>query len=212
MLLAEAFVLLSLNADGTLARGRSNQEAAAIGVTGALITELAQDGHVDLTDGRIRLTGSRPAVPLLAQALENLAPHEGKKLKSRLGSIKHAGWAEVVDAMVAEGVLGRKREVLRPTRHPVADPAAHAALLEQVRSAAVGVDPLDPRTAALLALAGPCQMLEVVAPDRADRAVAKRRIAEATEQVPAADAVKKVVEAAAAAIAAAGATVAVTSG
>lgn len=38
-------------------------------------------------------------------------------------------------------------------------------------------------------------MLEVVAPDRSDRAAAKRRIAEATEQVPAAAAVKHVIEA-----------------
>ena len=53
-------------------------------------------------------------------------------------------------------------------------------------------EPLEPRTASLLALAGPCQMLEVVAPDRK---VAKRRIEEATEQVPATEAVKHVIDA-----------------
>ena len=56
-------------------------------------------------------------------------------------------------------------------------------------------EPLEPRTASLLALAGPCQMLEVVAPQRKDRKVAKRRIEEATEQVPAAEAVKHVIDA-----------------
>ena len=57
-------------------------------------------------------------------------------------------------------------------------------------------EPLEPRTATLLALAGPCQMLEIVRPrSAADRKVAKRRIAEATEQVPAAEAVKHVIDA-----------------
>ena len=195
MLLAEDFVLLALEPDGTLAGGTSNQPAAAVGVTGALITELAQDGHVDLTDGCIHLTGTRPTHPLLLQALENLAPHEGKRLKSRLASVKHTGWGEVVNAMVDDGIVGREKGLLRATRHPVADPAAHDALLAEVRSAANGDGPLDPRIATLLALAGPCQMLEVVAPDRSDRAAAKRRIREASEQVPAAAAVKHVIEA-----------------
>ncbi len=194
MILAEEFVLLALDADGRVAQGMSNQPAAAVGVTGALLTELAQQGHVDLTDGRIRLAGSTPSHPVLASVLENLVPHDGKKLKNRLGSVRHAGWSEVVDAMVANGVLGREKHPLHPTRHPASDPAAHQALIEEMRAAATGDDPLDARTATLLALAGPCQMLEVVAPDRSDRPTAKRRIAEAAEQVPAAAAVKYVVD------------------
>jgi hypothetical protein len=197
VLLAEEFVLLSLNDDGTLARGSTNQPAAAVGVTGALISELAEDGHVDLSDGRIHLTGTAPSDPLLVQTLENLAPLEGKKLKSRLSSVKHSGWSEVVDSMVDAGVIGREKEPLRTTRHPVTDPAAHAALLAEVRNAATGTGPLDGRAAVLLALAGPCQMLEVVAPERADRAQAKQRIQQAFERVPAAAAVKAAIEAAA---------------
>ena len=124
MLLAEEFVLLALDLDGRPAHGLSNQPAAAVGVTGALVTELVQEGHVDVADGRIRLTGTRPTNPLLAEVLDSLAVHEGKKLKSRLGSVKHSGWAEVVDAMVASGILGREKDRLRPTRHPVCDQAA----------------------------------------------------------------------------------------
>ncbi|MEO6715018.1 MAG: GPP34 family phosphoprotein [Mycobacteriales bacterium] len=201
MLLAEKFVMLALNADGSLARGAGNHAAAAVGVTAALVTELAQQGHVDLTDGRITLTGSRPEHPLLAQALDNLAPHEGKKLKSRLGAVRHSGWREVVDGMIDAGIVGREKSPLQSTRHPVADPAAHAALLADVRAAAVGDGPMDPDIACLLALAGPSQHLEVVAPNRGDRGAARRRIDEAAESVPAAAAVKYVVEAAAAAAA-----------
>jgi hypothetical protein len=58
---------------------------------------------------------------------------------------------------------------------------------------------LTQRDAVLLALAGPCQLLEVVAPERADRKQAKRRIAAASEQVEAAAAVKCAIEAVAAA-------------
>ncbi len=195
VLLAETFVLLSLNPDGTLARGTTSQPAVAVGVTGALVTELVQGGNLELTEGRIHLTGSTPTHPLLAQALAGLAPHEGKKLKSRLSSVKHAGWREVVDGMVAAGVLGREKDILRPTRHPVVDIPAHAELLAEVRAAAKGDQPLDPRMATLLALAGPSQMLEVVAPSRSDRAAAKSRIAAAAEQVPAAAAVKHVIDA-----------------
>lgn len=203
MLIAEAFVLLALDADGKVARGASYQPYVAVGVTGALITELAQEGHVDLTDGRIHLTGTRPEHPLLARTLDNLAPHEGKKLKRRLGSVKQAGWREVVDAMVASGALGREKIGLRPTRHPVSDVEERERLLAQLRDAATGSGRLDPRTATLLALAGPCQMLEVIAPARRDRAKAKRRIAAAATQVPAAAAVEHVVDAMKAAVAAA---------
>lgn len=85
MLLAQDFVLLALNPDGSPARGASNQPAAAVGVTGALVTELVHQGHVDLVSGRIHVTGSRPLHPLLMQALDNLVPHEDGELKSRLG-------------------------------------------------------------------------------------------------------------------------------
>jgi hypothetical protein len=194
MLLAEEFVLLALEPDGKVARGASNQPYVSHGVTGALITQLALEGHLDLAEGRIHLTGTQPAHPLLAQVLENVEPHEGKKLKSRFTAVKHSGWPEVVDAMIDAGVLGREKSALQPTRHPVADPAAHAALLAEVRAAATTDGPLDARLATLLALSGPCQMLEVVAPDREDRKVARKRIDEAADLVPAADAVKHVIE------------------
>lgn len=199
MLIAESFVLLALKPDGSPARG-GYQSAAEAGVTGALIAELVQQGHVDLDDrGRVRLTGSRPDHPLLAQVLDNLAPIEGRKLKSRLGSVKRSGWKEVVDGLIDQGIVGRDAGAFRPTRHPVLDVGAQAHLLAELRAAATGDGPMDARTATLLALAGPCYLLEVVAPDRADHKQAKARIAEATDQVPAAEAVKYVVEAAGAA-------------
>jgi len=53
---------------------------------------------------------------------------------------------------------------------------ARAALLARVQAAASGDDELDARTALLLAMTGPAHLLEVVAPARADRRHARRRI------------------------------------
>ncbi|WP_426571285.1 GOLPH3/VPS74 family protein [Aquihabitans sp. McL0605] len=197
MLIAEAFVLLALAPNGAPARGAANQPAAEVGVTGALIAELVLDGHVTLEGGRIGLTGTAPDHPLLRQALQNVGLRKGRKLKSQLASIRHSGWSEVVDGMVAAGVVGRQRPGrLGPTRHPVLDLAAQDAVLGAVRAAAASDGPIEPRTATLLALSGPCQLLEVVAPDRSARKHAKQRIDHATDQIPTARAVQSVVDAA----------------
>jgi ParB-like chromosome segregation protein Spo0J len=79
-----------------------------------------------------------------------------------------------------------------------------------VRLAATGDNGLEGRTAVLLALTGPARLLEVVAPERADRKHARRRIATAAELTPVAPVVKKVIAEMQAA-AAASATVAATS-
>jgi polyhydroxyalkanoate synthesis regulator phasin len=192
VLIAEEFVLMALDPDGTAAR---SQSAAAVGVTGALVAELVHDGHLTLDDGRIHLTGTKPQHRLLIQALEGLKSHEGKKLKTTLGSIKHAGWSEVVDSMIAAGDLSRDKQAFRATRHPILDPHAQDLLLAALRGAAVGDGPLDRRMATLLALAGACRMLEVVAPKRGERKKAKQRIKEATDQVPVAAAVKYAIDA-----------------
>lgn len=208
MLLSESFVLLALDPEGLPARGVSNQPAAAIGVTGALLTELVQNGHLELDEGRIHLTGTRPSDPQLATTLDEVSRFEGKKLKSHLASIKHSGWSEIVDRMISSGILGREKHALRITRHPINDRALQESLLAEIRAAATGSGPLEGTTATLLALAGPAQLLEVVAPERSDRKHAKKRISEAAEQVPAAGAVKYVIEAAVVAAAMAGAVAA----
>ncbi|HWJ63646.1 MAG TPA: GPP34 family phosphoprotein [Acidimicrobiales bacterium] len=204
MLIAEEFVLLALTPDGTPARSTSYQNGYSNGVTGALLTELELQGHLSLDDGRIRITGTTPDHPLLRQVLDETRSLDGKKLRSKLGLIRRSGWNEVVDGMIDAGILGRHRpNVLQPTRHPVNDPALHAAVIARVQAAATGDQPFDRRDATLLALAGPCQLLEIVAPDRSDRKHAKARIAEASRSVPAAEAVKYAISSRSAAVVAA---------
>lgn len=77
---------------------------ADVGATGALISEHA---HLDLTDGIIHTTGSMPENPLLAEALENLRPFEGRGGPAPV--VAHADdLDQVVDASVASGTLSRK--------------------------------------------------------------------------------------------------------
>jgi hypothetical protein len=196
MLLAERFALLALAPDGTAARGAGNQDAVKVGVMGALVEELVLAGHLRLDGGRVAITGTRPTHPRLVAALDEVARFDGKKLRSHLSAIRHSGWSEVIDGMVAAGIVGRERSTLRPTRHPVADPVGHGVLLAEVRAAVAGDGPLDPATATLIALAGPCQLLEVIAPERSGRRHAKRRVKEAAALVPVADAVRYTIEAA----------------
>lgn len=105
---------------------------------------------------------------------------------------------------MAQWVIGsEKPSALQATRHRVLDVTAHQEVVARVRAAATSDTPVDVATATLLALSGPCYLLEVVAPDKADRKGAKQRIKAATDRVPAAAAAKKAVEAAQSAVAAA---------
>jgi len=67
-------------------------------------------------------------------------------------------------------------------------------VLDQVRAAATGQGPVPPDVAVVLALAGPCRLLERVAPDRGTRGQAKKRIAQATAETPFAPGVAQIVD------------------
>jgi hypothetical protein len=219
MLLAEELLLLALDPDkGTVPLGC--QDYVKVGLSGALLAELALRGSIVVDDGRVVVSGDLPAEPVLAAAAAFLggdakgwpAKKAVQKLDKALGGV----WARLVDPLIEAGVLDRdKAGPLSVTRHPVLDTAAHAALLDGIRAAAAGTGPLDPRHAVLLALAGPCRLLERVAPERSQRRAAKARIKDATEQAPFGPEVKKVIDdliAAAAAIAAVTASTAAIGG
>jgi Golgi phosphoprotein 3 (GPP34) len=76
----------------------------------------------------------------------------------------------------------------------VLDTAAHQAVLGQVRAAARGLGPVRPDVAVVLALTGPCRLLERVAPDRSTRGEAKKRIARAAADTPFAPGVAKIID------------------
>jgi hypothetical protein len=147
-----------------------------------------------------------------AQVNGKISPQRARNfgLDKQVGRV----WKRVVDGLVEQGVLGRDdRGLFQVTTHPVLQPKLRDEVLMRLREAAAGDAELEPRTAVVLALAGPARLLEVVADKPHDHA--KRRIAEATESTPVAEVVKQVIAeaaAAAAAVTAAGAVPASTGG
>jgi hypothetical protein len=117
-------------------------------------------------------------------------PDQLRRQDGRRGS-----WLLLVDGLIAQGVLGRRRSrilLVNVTRHPVLRPTVREEVLHRVRAAAATDGVLEPRTAVLLALAGPAGLVKVVAPQRSDRDHARRRMSTAAQQVPAAAVVQQV--------------------
>jgi hypothetical protein len=196
VLLAEELALIALDTDsGRHALGTRDKLNACL--AGLLIAELQ--------------LGGRSASRLLAAAAEVFA-EAGPKTKSVLSAMNRGlerrlgdgTWDAVMSELASAGVVAAPSAGLRP-RHQVLDMAARDAVVERLRSAAATDQPLDARTALLLSMTGPAQLLELVAPDRRVRKHARRRIdhaLDATSVQPIAGSVRKVLADAAAAAAA----------
>ena len=213
MLIPEMLLLVAVNGQGHVSPW-SGASFLNVGLTGALLAELAIGGQLTIAgDGTVRAEATRPDDELLADVYDAIREHpDGRKPRQVIGGLsRRIGGSRdrVVDRLVDTSVLGRDRpSILRPARHTVIDTATHQAVLEQVRAAATGQVPVPPDVAVVLALAGPCRLLERVAPDRSTRREAKKRIARATAETPFAPGVAKIVDELIAAVAATAASIA----
>jgi hypothetical protein len=213
VLIAEMLLLVAVNDKGHVSPW-SGGSFLDVGLTGALLAELAMGRQLTIaSDETVRAGPTRPDDELLADVYDAIREHlDGRKtrqvirgLSRRIGGSRN----RVVDRLAGTGVLGRDRpSMLRPTRHPVIDTATHQAVLAQVRAAATGLGPVPPDVAVVLALAGPCRLLERIAPDRSTRSQAKKRIARATADTPFAPGVAQIVDELIAAVAATATTIA----
>jgi hypothetical protein len=198
VLIAEMLLLTALNDKGNVPVGSG--ALIQVGLTGALLADLAIDGLLTVAeDGTVRAGDTRPGDELLADVYDAVREHlQGRNVRQVIGGLSHhigGSWNRVVDRLIAAGVLGRDRpSLLRPTRHPVLDAAARQAVLDQIRAAAAGEGPVSSQVAVVLALIGPCRLLERVAPDPGTRGEAKRRIDRATAETPFAPGVAKIVD------------------
>jgi hypothetical protein len=198
VLLAEELALVALDPDsGRYKLGTRDQLNACL--AGLLVAELQLE--------------DRPGSSLLEAACE-VSAEAGPKLKAVLSAMDRglrrrlgAGtWDAVVGGLVAVGAVAPSEGGVRP-RCRVVDGAARDAIVARLRIAAAGDEPLAVRTGVLLAMSGPAQLLELVAPDRAGRKHARQRIdhaIDADQLQPVAEAVREVLADAAAAAAAAG--------
>jgi hypothetical protein len=206
MLVAEQLALIALDPDsGRAALGtRDNLNACLAGL-------LVAEAHLE----------DRPASPLL-NAAGDVFEQAGPKMKAVLSAMSRGldrrlgmgTWDAVISGLVDAGAVAPTSGGLRP-RNEVLDRAGRDAIVQRLRAAAAGDDQLDVRTALLLSMTGPAQLLELVAPERSGRRHARQRIDQAldgTFSQPIAESVRAVIADAAAAVAASVvATTAVTS-
>lgn len=216
MLIAAELTLIAIDPkSGRHALGTRDLLNACL--AGLLVAEAVLDGAAVPGDkqGTIVASGPRPADPILAAATDVIAErgpkvkpvlsHMDRGLKQRVGT---GTWDTMVGELVRSGALSVPDGGGRPT---VSDPALRDRIIERLREAAAGDDPLDPRTALLLSMTGPAHLLELVAPDRSTRKHARRRIdhaLDADQLAPVADSVRAVLAEAAAVVAVAGAVAA----
>jgi hypothetical protein len=198
MLLAEELALIAIDPrTGRHGLGERDQLNACL--AGLLIAELALDDAP--TDS-----------PLLAAASEVLADKRGKVkaalshmsrgLDQRLGT---GTWDSVLDGLVRAGAVAPAESGPRP-RSTVLDTASRERIIARLRAAGASDEPLDARTAVLLSMTGPAQLLELVAPERSSRKHVRRRIDHALDDTAlddVGDSVRRVLADAAAAAAAA---------
>jgi hypothetical protein len=194
--MAEELALVAIDPDsGHPALGVRHLYNACL--AGLLIAELALDD-------------AAPSSPVLAAANEVWA-EKGPKIKPVLSHMSRGldqrlgvgTWDAVMGGLADAGVVTPSDGGLR-ARHTIVDVAARDAIVERLRIAAAGDQPLDARTAMLLSMTGPAQLLEVVAPDRRNRKHARRRIDNALDSTalqPIGESVRKVLAEAAAAVA-----------
>ena len=185
MLLAEQLALVALKPEsGRLQLGTGCNVNACL--AGLLVGELLLDGLVgpgDRDDRLVAVPGREvPGSPALAAALEVLA-EKGPKIKGVLshmsrGLEQRIGMATqeaVFSGLAGAGIVGTSTGGVLPKR-PVLDRAAWDAIADRLRAAAADDGPIEARTALLLSMTGPAQLLEVVAPEPSTRKHARKRI------------------------------------
>jgi hypothetical protein len=84
-------------------------------------------------------------------------------------------WDAVIAGLIDAGVVAPTTGGVRPS-NPLVQAFVRDSIVASLRLAATGDNQLDIRTAALLSMTGPANLLEVVAPDRKRRGPARKRI------------------------------------
>ena len=192
MNLAEELALVAIApSSGRHALGLRSELNACL--AGLLVVDLLLDGVVEIGDkaDRVVVAGNaEPSTKILAAATA-VVIDRGPKIKAILshmdrGLTHHLGagtWDSVVSSLVDAGVLSATHGAVR-SRNDVLQPFVRDATLAALRVAAAGNSVLDQRIAALLSMAGPAHLLEVVAPNKAERRQARDRIDHVLDGTP----------------------------
>ncbi|HEY2640686.1 MAG TPA: GPP34 family phosphoprotein, partial [Streptosporangiaceae bacterium] len=89
MLIAEMLLLTALNDKGTVPVGSG--ALIQVGLTGALLAELAIDGQLAVADdGTVRARDTRPGDELLADVYDAVREHlQGRNVRHVIGGLSH---------------------------------------------------------------------------------------------------------------------------
>src|ERR1700754_5207210 len=155
--LADELALLALDDRGAKQMGHP---AFDYGLGGALLVELALTGRVVVEDNRVAVADPSPlGAPLLDEALARISDERRRKPKDWVSRLAKRLPGRVLDELVGAGVRTRESStvllVFDRTRYPVPGgrPApAESELRTRLDTAIRSYAPLEPRTAALLAL------------------------------------------------------------
>ena len=192
MNLAEELALVAIDpSSGRHALGVRAELNACL--AGLLVAELLLDGVVEIgnKEDRLVVTGrAEPKTKILAAATA-VVIERGPKIKAILSHMDRGlshllgvgTWDAIVAGLADEGVVAATRRGVR-SRNQVLQPFVRDATVAALRVAADGDSDLPPRTAALLSMAGPAHLLEVVAPNRSTRRHARDRIDTALDGTP----------------------------
>lgn len=184
MLLAEELALVAIRPDtGRHAVGGRPKLNACL--AGLLVAELHLEGAVTAGHRKNEVTLlDRPvtASPALSAAARVVA-EKGPRIRTILSHMnrwieRNGGrgtWEVVVSGLVRTGVLAPASGGVR-RQNDVIDAQARQALIDRLRIAAEGDGAIEPRTALVLNMTGPAYLLEDVAPVRATRKHARRRV------------------------------------
>lgn len=192
MNLAEELALVAIDpSSGRHALGLRNELNACL--AGLLVAELLLDGVIQIgdKDERVVVTGKLAPTTNVLAAATAVVIEQGPKIRGILSHMDRGlthrldlgTWDATVAGLVEAGVLAATRGGVRPRNHMIQS-FVRDATVAALRVAANGDAALDPRTAVLLSMTGPAHLLEVVAPNRSARRLARKRIDHALEGTP----------------------------
>jgi hypothetical protein len=199
MNLAEELTLIAYGDDGSPVTDGMHLDN---GLGGALLLELALAGKVDVDDKKVVVLDAAPTGdPLVDRALARITEEtRTRKAGHWVSKFAKDTREQVLDRLVAEGVLQRERGkvmgLFPRTRYPAAhgvEPPAETEARQRMRAAVGGTGAVEPRTAALCALVAATDLDKKVFADL-DRKQVKARLKEIGQGAWAATAVKKTIE------------------